>query len=120
MATLPANKNWQIPRGDTFAEVVRWRANGALVDLTGYRADLVVKDRDGTTVLSASSTGVSPKITIGGAAGTITFDVDTSAVTPGEYLYDLQVVYPSGRVRTLLAGLFEVLADVTVVAGVDD
>jgi hypothetical protein len=73
------------------------------------------------TVANAASTILelttsNSRITLGGAAGTVTLNVDantTANLTPGLYVYDLEVVSGGGEVTRLVEGNFNVKAEVT-------
>jgi hypothetical protein len=56
------------------------------------------------------------RITLGGAAGTITLTIssaDTTVLTPGKYVYDLELVSGGGVVSRIIEGNFVVKAEVT-------
>jgi hypothetical protein len=72
------------------------------------------------TVESASTilelTNQNGRITLGGAAGTVSLNVAanvTANLTPGLYVYDLEVVSGGGEVTRLVEGNFNVKAEVT-------
>jgi hypothetical protein len=86
------------------------------MDLSGYTALMEVSDSDDTLVLTLS-TGNS-RISLGGAAGTITLtddDADTEALDPGTYDYDLTLTSSGGTTTRLIEGVFTVKAAVTQV-----
>lgn len=61
-------------------------------------------------------TTVNNRIVLGGAAGTIELIVAanvTTALTPGLYVYDLELVSGGGEVTRLIEGNFNVKAEVT-------
>jgi hypothetical protein len=56
------------------------------------------------------------RISLGGTAGTVTLNVAanvTANLTPGLYVYDLEVVSGGGEVTRLIEGNFNVKAEVT-------
>jgi hypothetical protein len=61
-------------------------------------------------------TTVNSRITLGGTAGTVNLLVAanvTAALTPGLYVYDLELVSGGGEVTRLIEGNFNVRAEVT-------
>lgn len=100
--------------GDTLAFRLTWQdSSGAAVDLTGYTAQMQVRDRAGGAVW-ASSTGGSPTLTmsLGGVAGTIDVSGTVSQASPAVGYWDLQVTINSA-VTTLIGGTFTVVSEVT-------
>ena len=56
------------------------------------------------------------RIALGGTAGTVTLTIaasDTANLTPGLYVYDLELVSPTNVVTRLVEGNFKVKAEVT-------
>jgi hypothetical protein len=105
-------------QGSTFQrDLVLLDAAGALWDLTNYTAAMKVRPAFGATpVLSLSSTGVSPGITLGGSAGTISLLASATtmaAITAATYVYDLELTSSSGVVIKPVRGDFTVRPEVT-------
>lgn len=102
--------NITIVQGDTWSQTFSVKRNNVLYDMTGMQLDLEVKDEDGVSVLSLSSAGISPALTIVGTAFTIyqlaAFD------TVGKYYYDLQLTN-SGKVSTICRGYIKVIQEYT-------
>lgn len=102
-----ADYNFVIRQGDTFSRGVALTNAGTAVNLTGGTVVLTVADQaGGTAVLSVTATG--------GTAGTCLLTATaatTAAIAPGVYVYDLALNQTS-TVTTLMAGKFEVLAQV--------
>lgn len=103
-----------IPAGATFSKVIRWKADGANVNLTGFTARMQIRPTaaSATTTLSLTT----ENITLGGTAGTITLTIsatDTAAIAAGRYVYDLELVSAGGIVTRLLQGVVTVSANVT-------
>lgn len=73
------------------------------VDVTGYEAEAVARDRRGNEVFSLRSSGLASAdgtLTLGGSAGTITFDLPytvTTLLEPGVYDIDLALTDASGN-----------------------
>jgi len=87
------------------------------VDLTGYDAAMQVRENYGSTalVLSLSTDGTAPEITLGGTAGTIDVSVPASvmaAIPAGVYVYDLELD-DDGTIVKPVRGQFEVRPEVT-------
>jgi hypothetical protein len=84
------------------------------VNWTGYTAKLQVKQYlNDTSVLTLTS---GSGITLGGSAGTIAVVMSsalTGAVTPGDYLYDLEVTNGTSTYR-VLEGKFTFDGQVTI------
>ena len=88
------------------------------VDLTGYNAEMDIKDRVGGTTLFTLSTGVDSRIIIDPSAKTITLSVsaaDTEDITFTKGVYDLEMYSPSGSVTTIFSGKISVVKEVTTV-----
>ena len=106
-----------IPQGATFSRVIRYKADGANVDLSGYSARMHIRPTAASNTLTlALTTGQDGRITLGGSAGTITLSIsatDTAAITAGRYVYDLELISAGGIVTRLLQGVVTVSANVT-------
>jgi hypothetical protein len=88
------------------------------VDLTGYNAEMDIRDRIGGTVLFTLSTGVDARIIIDPSAKTITLNVsaaDTDDITFTRGVYDLEMYAPSGAVTTIFSGKISVIREITTV-----
>jgi hypothetical protein len=102
------------PQGATFSKRLSFLVSNVPLDLTGYSARLQVRESysASSAVLSLTAgTG----ITLGGTAGTIDLLVAstaTAALTPGQYVYDLELVNDT-TVDRWLQGSFLVSAEVT-------
>lgn len=105
-----------IPGGATFSRVIRYKADGANVNLTGYTARMQIRPTAASATTTLSLTTENNRITLGGTAGTITLSIsatDTAAITAGRYVYDLELVSAGGIVTRLLQGIVTVSANVT-------
>ena len=105
-----------IPAGASFSRVIRWKADGANVNLTGYAARMQIRPTAASATTTLSLTTENSRITLGGTAGTITLSIsatDTAAITAGRYVYDLELVSAGGIVTRLLQGVVTVSANVT-------
>lgn len=105
-----------IPAGATFSRVIRYKADGSNVNLTGYTARMQIRPSAASATTTLSLTTENGRIALGGTAGTITLTVsatDTAAITAGRYVYDLELVSAGGIVTRLLQGVVTVIANVT-------
>lgn len=114
MSQQPGDLDLRMYQGATFRYVLTWLEDDVPKNLTGYTARMQVRETiDATSTILDIDTD--DDITLGGAAGTITIEVaasDTADITPGLYVYDLELV--SGAVVTrLVEGAFMVSAEVT-------
>lgn len=102
-------------QGADFDYQLTWSVSGSAVNVTGYSARMQVRDAADSTAVSlslVSGTG----ITLGGTAGTIALSAvatATSAISAGQYVYDLEMVSGAGYVTRLVEGTFTVYAEVT-------
>lgn len=110
---------WRIAfdQGATYDQPLRWDdPPGSPVDLTTYSARMHVRaEVDSDTLVLELTTG-NGRIVLGGAAGTIQLLVsstDAEAMTPGDYVYDLEMVAPGDVVTRIMEGNFVVLPEVT-------
>jgi hypothetical protein len=103
---------WQ---GANFDYQLTWTVSGSAVNVTGYSARMQVRqyaDSTATVLSLVNGTG----ITLGGTAGTISLSAvatATSAITAGQFIYDLELVSGAGYVTRLVEGNFVVYAEVT-------
>jgi len=108
---MPTQYNLNCYRGDTH----RWRftcwadvAKTQPADLAGATVAAQVRvTANSTTILTTLGTAVTDNV----------IDVEihsaSSQLLPGSAAWDLQLVYPSGDVRTIVAGAVSARADVT-------
>lgn len=117
-----AKKDLYIEQGATFGLSFAWHEGdsetpGDPVNLTGAVARMQIrKTQQAPSLVDATSDGVSPKIVLGGAAGTIAVtlsDEDTDLLTSKSMLYDLEVEMPDGTVYRLLQGKVTVDPNIT-------
>lgn len=98
---------------EDWTRTLRWSSGGTPVNLTGYTAEMDVRDAGGTEAVTLTTTN--GRITLGGSAGTIALTIPhsvTSTLTPGTYYFDLLVI-SAGDIRTNL-----VHGTLTVIQGV--
>ena len=106
-----------VKQGATFKFQFNWQDEAlATVDLTGYSARLSVGYENSTlaNVLEVNTAGAASKrIVLGGTPFNIVGVVDKAtmlALTPGNYVWDLELTSPSGEDYALLTGRFPLLA----------
>ena len=111
----PAEVDLCLPQGQTWDDEFLWEANGTAVDLTGWTARMMLR----TTAEAAS-----PTVSLSTATSTMTAlsngiiglsysAISSSTITAATYLYDLEVVNPSGNVRRLMQGRAVVSREIT-------
>ena len=106
-----------IDQGATLRESFTYKdSDNAVVDLTGYTARCQVRSKysSATTVLNLTSQAGT--LTITANTGTIAFNVSastTAALTPGNYVWDLELVDAGGIVTRLVGGTCTVTPEVT-------
>lgn len=110
--------NLRIQQGATFNEVHTWRAGSPLtpVDLTGCTARAQIRSSVSSAAVLFEFTTENGRITLGGVNGTVAFDFSdaaTSALTWRNGIYQLEVEFPSGFVRRLMAGTAKVSPEST-------
>lgn len=96
--------------GDTFSEqMVMEDGEGEAIDLAGYSfASQLRRTAEGSLVASfAISVNTGTSTVTRSLAPSITRDLS------GDYVHDFQWTDPQGKVRTLFAGKFEVVPEVT-------
>jgi hypothetical protein len=109
--------NMVIEQGTTFNPVFTYRdENQSLIDLSGYTARMQIRlKRTSPSFIEELTTG-NGKITLGGAAGTITLlltDTETAAYTFTSAVYDLELIDGSSAVTRLLQGTVTLSTEVT-------
>ena len=107
----PGRYNISVINGTTFALAPQWLINNSPVNLTGYSADMQVRDVSNNLVVEMSTQN--GKITLTAASGTINITLTatqtSSANLPaGNYTYALNVTDPSNNVYQILQGPFVV------------
>lgn len=109
--------NFAAEQGATLERVITYKDSaGALVNLTSYTARMQVRLAVESTSFVLELTTSNGGITLGGALGTISLLVSASVMSglaAATYVYDLEIVAPSGKVTRLIEGKFAVKAEVT-------
>lgn len=90
-------------------------SSGNAINNTSYSANMDIKSSAGGTLIkNLSSAG--GEITLGGSNGRITLsltDAETSAITAGRYVYDLELTDSGGLIERLIEGNVTFKAEVT-------
>lgn len=102
-------------RGDTWDGInsITINVNGAPINLTNATVKMEFRqDLDAPVALTLSTTDGSIVIT-NAPGGVISIPAKKIEVPFAKYLYDLQVTYPTGVVKTYMSGTWEIVADIT-------
>lgn len=117
MSCIAGTYDMVIDQGATLSRTVTWKDSAKTpINLTGYSARMQVRPELASTTVTLELTTANSRIALGGATGTVTLTVsaaDTSALVPGRYVYDLELVSVTGVVSRLLMGNFVVRGEVT-------
>lgn len=109
--------NITFTQGDTFFRVLTWTNNAKVPhNLTGYTAKMQIRETVESQNFVIELTTENGRITLGGAAGTITLTInaaDTAKILPKQYVYDLELISGGGQKTTIIEGNFKVKAQVT-------
>jgi hypothetical protein len=109
----PAQYNVQIWRNDTWSQIFTLTANNVPIVLTGSTITIQVrKTASSPDVLLLLSTTDS-SIAIGGVNYNQITLRKVVNLTAGSYVYDMNVTFPSGLVKTYVWGTFFVQEDIT-------
>lgn len=109
----PAQYNIKIWRNDTWSQTFAILADTTPVDLTGCTIVIQVRPTASSSEVALELNTTEGSISIGG--------VDTNQITlnkivdvpAGSYVYDMNVTFPSGEVKTYIWGNFIVQEDIT-------
>jgi len=97
-----------IEQGATFNPVMTWKDEvGTEINLTGYTARMHIRDTVEAASTLHEATTDNGEIALGGAAGTITFNISaaiTAAFGFDSAVYDLELESAGGIVTRLLKG----------------
>ena len=107
--------NFSTKRGDTFAEVpFQINKDGIPLDLTGAIIHMQLRKSPGGTVYlnltSVSNLGITMTSALDGAFKINEMILNLEA---NVYLYDIEITFPSGEVKTWISGQFTVTNDIT-------
>lgn len=102
-------------QGATFSLVLTWKdSSGDPVSLVGWTARMQLRSSRQSDLVALELTTANGRITLGGAAGTVTLSVTAADmdIAQDAYRYDLELVNGS-TVERLLMGTFTVRGEVT-------
>lgn len=105
MSLQPARLNFTIYEGATFYKRITYSINGAVQDLSGFDARLVIKDTpEGTTLMTLDTQN---GIDLGGVDGTIDLSIDasdTATLAWSSAVYELFITDTHPHTDVLLYG----------------
>jgi hypothetical protein len=108
---MATKANIIIDQGTTFSTVINLTDdNGDAINLTGYTGDAEMRKH------YTSSNSQSFSISLGGTLGTVTLSLtatQTANLTPGRYVYDVEVTSGSNVVSRIVEGIVTVTPEVT-------
>ena len=119
MPVLAGTYNIIADQGATFSRAfIKKDDEKRIIPLTGYTARMQVRQTYESVDTLLDLNTENGYITIDGPRGIISIvvpDNDTRILTPGEYVYDLELIYPSPnlQVERMLMGTFTVRREVT-------
>lgn len=115
--SIAGTYNMTCNQGATLQRTITWTDPAKRpINLSGYTARMHVRATTESNTKVLELTTSNNRITLGGAAGTVSLNVDantTANLTPGLYVYDLELVSGGGEVTRLVEGNFNVKAEVT-------
>ena len=103
----PGRYNISVYKGTTFQLSPTWKVDNLPVDLTGYTADMQVRDVS-NSLITELSTG-NGRAVINAALGTVALTLtatQTAALAAGNYNYALNLTDSAGNVYQILQGAF--------------
>lgn len=111
----PGRYNISVVNGTTFTLAPQWFINNLAVNLTGYSADMQVRDVSNNLIVELST--ANGNIVITPLTGTITATLTAvqtavGALPVGNYTYALNVTDAAANVYQILVGAFVVTASV--------
>jgi hypothetical protein len=109
----PAQYNVQIWRNDSWSQIFTIIADSVPVNLTGCTITIQVRKTASASTIDLTLSTSDSSITIGGVSNNqITLNKKVT-IAAGSYLYDMNVSFPSGVVKTYVWGSFFVQEDIT-------
>jgi hypothetical protein len=117
MPSLAGTYNMVVDQGATFYRaIVKKDPQGRTIPLTNVNARMQVRSSYDSLTPILNLTTENNFIVIEERRGIITLnisDIITSGLSAGEYVYDLELIYPDDRVERLVMGTFTVRREVT-------
>ena len=109
----PAQYNVKIWRNDSWAQTFALLADTTPIDLSGCTILIQVRPSANSTTIALALTTADSSITIGGVnRNQITLNKKAD-VAAGSYVYDMNVTFPTGEVKTYIWGNFIVQEDIS-------
>jgi hypothetical protein len=109
---FPGSYNFNYYRGDTAEFVIRPKtANGSAFDLSGFNSDFFI-----ATARGESGTQYEAQAVVDSSADTVTCTILPGVgrdLSPGTYVYDVQIDSGASEIYTLLTGTITVTDDIT-------
>lgn len=99
-------------QGSTVAFGIVW-GGSVPIDVTGYDAELTVRDGVGGTLITQFTTG-NGRVSIGSTDGAINFSMtstDSGALVAGDYIYELRVTDDLSNENQVMSGRFTIKAE---------
>lgn len=109
----PAQYNIQLWRNDSWVQTFAITAENVAVDLTGSTITIQVRKTANASVVDLSLSTGGNGITISGVGNNQIVLNKVVNIAAGNYLYDMNVTFPSGVVKTYVWGTFLVQEDIT-------
>ena len=109
----PAQYNVQIWRNDTWSQIFTLTANNVPIVLTGSTITIQVRKTASSPDVLLSLSTTDSSIAIGGVNYNQITLRKVVNLTAGSYVYDMNVTFPSGLVKTSVWGTFFVQEDIT-------
>ena len=109
----PAQYNIQIWRNDSWMQTFAITADNIAVNLTGSTIEIQVRKTANASVADLTLKTGGNGITISGASNNQIVLNKVVNIAAGNYLYDMNVTFPSGLVKTYVWGTFLVQEDIT-------
>ena len=109
----PAQYNIQLWRNDSWVQTFAITAENVPVNLTGSTITIQVRKTANATAVDLSLSTGGLGITIAGASNNQIVLNKVVNIAAGNYLYDMNVTFPSGVVKTYVWGTFLVQEDIT-------
>ena len=113
---IPGKYNMVCPQGTTFSQNLIWSIDGDPVDLAGYSAEMHIREKINSNVITVDLNTTNGGIDLGTDDGSITVNIsatETESIFPKDYVYDIELTSSGGEVYRLLEGKFIVTPGVT-------
>ena len=111
----PGRYNITVVNGTTFTLAPIWKISNLAVDLTGYSADMQVRDVSNNLIVELST--ANGKAVVSTGLGQVTFTLtagqtEANELPSGNYTYAINYTDSAGNVYQILTGAFTVTASV--------